>query len=87
MNNREVIVRIVTPSEQPHLPKVESIPLPRENKNSLQKIINGAALTAIAVIGIFLAVGYFNLGLSLRDILVIVGIPLALGIITSYAIF
>jgi len=87
MNNREVIVRIVTPSEQPHLPKVESIPLPRENKSLFQKMINGAALTAIAILGIFLAVGYFNLGLSLRDTLVIVGIPLVLGIITSYAIF
>ena len=44
-------------------------------------------LSAIAVVAIFLGVSYFHLGFSLKDILVMVGIPMTLGIVASYAIF
>ncbi|OGB89582.1 hypothetical protein A2625_00085 [candidate division WOR-1 bacterium RIFCSPHIGHO2_01_FULL_53_15] len=51
------------------------------------QVLNGAVLAAIAMLAVFLGVSYFNLGISFQDIMIIVGIPMALGIVTSYAIF
>jgi hypothetical protein len=89
MNSRDVVVRIIQPLEQPQPPKHENqIELPfKPEKNLFHVVINGLVLSAIALLVIFLGVSYFHLGFSLKDILVMVGIPMSLGIVTSYAIF
>ena len=89
MNSRDVVVRIIQPLEQPQPPKhKDQLELPfKPEKNLFQVAINGLVLSAIAVLAIFLGVSYFHLGFSLKDIMVIVGILMTLGIVTSYAIF
>jgi hypothetical protein len=57
------------------------------NSYSFHTVLNGLVLSAIAVLAVCLGVSYFHLGFSLKDIIVIAGIPMTLGIVTSYAIF
>lgn len=89
MNTREIVVRIIQPAEQPQPPKIKANPVvpEKKEKNLFQAVINGIALAAIAALGVYLMVSFFNLGFSFRDILILVGIPLTVGIVTSYAIF
>ncbi len=89
MNNHELVVRIIQPAEQPQPPKVEYAPLPQEkkSKNLLQILLNGLGLAAIGALGMYLAVSFFNLGFSFNDVLILVGIPLGIGVIATYAIF
>lgn len=88
MVSRDLIVRIVKPAEQPQPPKRETTPiLPRgKEKNTFHNILRGVGLAGIAALGIFLAVSFFNLGTALKDILILVGIPLAIGAAAGYAI-
>ena len=93
MNSRDIVVRIVQSHEQPclpagkaQLPKREALS-PGKEKKLIQYTLNGLGLAAIAVLLVFFGVSFFHLGLSLNDCLIIVGIPMALGVITSYAIF
>ena len=55
--------------------------------SNFHTVLNGLVLSAIAVLAVCLGVSYFHLGFSLKDILVMAGIPMTLGIVTSYAIF
>lgn len=89
MNSHELVVRIVQPAEQPQLPKAESAPVPpkKKQKNVYQILLNGLGLIAIAALAVFLANGFFNIGFSFKDVLIMVVIPLGLGVIASYAIF
>jgi hypothetical protein len=89
MNSHDVVVRIIQPLEQPQPQKhKDQLELPfKPEKNLFHLAVNGVVLSAIAVLAVFLGVSYFHLGFSLKDILVMVGIPMSLGIVTSYAIF
>lgn len=89
MNSRDVVVRIIQPLEQPQPPKREAqLELSiKPEKNLFQVVINGVVLSAIAILAIFLGVSYFHLGVSFKEIMIMVGIPMTLGIVTSYAIF
>jgi hypothetical protein len=89
MNNRELVVRIIQPTEQPQPPKVDYGPVPQEKKpkSLMQVLMNGLGLAAIGALGIYFAVSFFNLGFSFNDVLILIGIPVVLGVIASYAIF
>lgn len=97
MNNRELVVRIIQPAEQPHLPKAKSVPVFSEGnnccqgkekgKNLFQSILSGVGVAAIVALGIFFVVSFFNLGFSFREIAILVGIPLVVGLVASYVIF
>lgn len=86
MANHERIVRIVQPSDRPYLPPVATTPLHWKN-HSLHYIFQGLRLTAIGLIGLYLAVNFLNFGMSFNELLVIIGFPLAIGLLTSYATF
>ena len=89
MNNHDVVVRIIQPLEQAQPPRhKDQLALPfTPEKNLFHLALNGLMLSAIGLLVIFLGVSYFHLGFSFKDIAVIVGIPMTLGIVTSYAIF
>lgn len=88
MNSHEVVVRIVQAAEKPQPKPQDRLPeiVFQPEKNLFHSIINGLVLSVIALLVICLGVSYFNLGLSVNDVLVIVGLPVTLGIVTSYAI-
>lgn len=89
MNNRDIIVRIIQPADKPQAPKFEHQTKHHENKQHVRhhKIANRAGLASIALFAAVVAVSFFRSGFSVNDVLVIVSIPLAMGIVTSYAIF
>jgi hypothetical protein len=88
MNNRETIVRIVTASDKPQTRSKESLPLPKHNnKNPFQMFLNGLGIIVISVLGIFIVIGFFKAGISLQEIMVLVGIPITVGIFTRYTVF
>jgi hypothetical protein len=88
MNSHDVVVRIVQPLDQPNPRRSEtSLSAFQPEKNLFHSAINGLVLSAIGILTLFIGVSYFNLGASFREIMVIVGIPMTLGIVTSYAIF
>lgn len=89
MNNHELVVRIIQPAEQAQPQKKERAPAvpEKKRKNLFQVIVNGVGIAAIAALGIFLAFSFFNIGFSFKDVLILIGIPLAVGIVASYAIF
>lgn len=88
VNSKAFIVRIVKPAEEPKVPKKEFVPieLGEKEKNLFQKILSGLGISVIIALGIFLLVSFFNIGINWKDILILVGIPLALGIAASYLI-
>jgi hypothetical protein len=89
MNNHELVVRIIQPAEQPQPQKKEcaSAAPKKKEKGLFQAIVNGMGIAAIAALGIFLAFSFFNVGFSFKDVLILIGIPLAVGVVASYAIF
>ncbi len=88
MNSHEVVVRIIQPADKPQPKRPDRLPelVFQPAKNHFHTIINGLVLSVIALVVVGLGVSYFNLGFSFNDVLVIVGIPMTLGIVTSYAI-
>ena len=88
MDNREVIVRIVAPSEKPYLPKSDAFaPLPLEKKISWQqRLISALSLLAIGATAFCLALFFIKLGIGYKDIAVMIGMPLMFGMITRFAI-
>jgi hypothetical protein len=87
MNSHDVVVRIVQPLDQPHPRRSETmLSVFKPENNFFHSVINGFVLSAIGLLALFIGVSYFNLGVSFREIMVIVGIPMTLGIVTSYAI-
>ena len=86
MANHELIVRIVKPADRPYLPPRTTAPIQRRNQ-SLHYLFQGLRLSAIGLIGLYLAVNFLSLGVSFNELLVIIGFPLAIGLITSYATF
>jgi predicted phage tail protein len=93
MNSRDVVVRIIQPLDKPQPQRVASLPVAgfpvngSKEENIFHLVLNGAVLAGIAMLAVFLGVSFFHLGVSFNDIMVIVGLPMALGIVTSYAIF
>lgn len=95
MNNSELVVRIIQPApiesgQQKHLMKKADGPAAapeKKQKNWLHLSVNVLALASIAALGVYFAVSFFHFGFSFQDIAILVGIPLAVGIVTTYAIF
>jgi ACR3 family arsenite efflux pump ArsB len=89
MNTRDVIVRIVMPAEKPQPPQRESVILPQseEEENLYQKVLNILGMAAIAALGVFLVISFFNLGSTVKDILILISIPVTVGLIARYVIF
>jgi len=85
VNSKEYVVRIVIPSSKPKPSEQKLVSLKLE-KNIFQKILGGLGVSIIIALGTFLAISFFNLGIPWKDILILVGIPLALGIAASYMI-
>jgi len=88
MKNHEVIVRIIKPADQPSLPAAPILSPPSSSRedNRPQRYLHVVGLVALSVLGVVLAFNFFNFGFSLREILVIIGMPLSVGIVASYAI-
>ena len=88
MNSHDVVVRIVQPLDQPNPRRSETtLSAFKPEKNIFHSVVNGCVLSAIGLLVIFLGISYFHLGVSLNEILIMIGIPMTLGIVTSYAIF
>jgi hypothetical protein len=79
MKEREFVVRIVRASEKPRPPKRPKPVEIKPEKNMFQLCLGAAALAIIAAIAC-------QLGISFREIMVLVGLPLAVGLVTSYAL-
>ena len=88
MKNKEVIVRILAPSEKPYLPKADAFPsLPMDKRISWQmRLTSAVSLTAIAATAFCLAFFLVKLGIGYKDIAVMIGMPLMFGMITRFAI-
>jgi hypothetical protein len=88
MNSRDVVVRIIQPAEQPKAQPIEHAPasVEKPKKNFLQLALNTLAIMAISALGLYFAFGLFNVGIDLREIMVLIGIPLTVGLVTTYAI-
>lgn len=89
MTNNERIVRIVVASEKPHLPEQKSTVLKLEpSKDQLtHKLISLLYASVIFILAFFLVITLFKTGVAPKEIAVMVGLPLSVGIITRYAIF
>lgn len=88
MNSRDVVVRIIQPAEQPKAQPIEHAPAAAAKpKHDLRQLaLNALAVMVIAALGGYCAFGLFNMGIALREVLVLVGIPLTVGLVTTYAI-
>jgi hypothetical protein len=89
MNQRDIVVRIIQPADKAQPQKRESVPFlpPADtNKDLFHHILNSVGLAAIAALGIYLAFSFFGLGIAWKEVCIIVGIPLTLGLITGYVL-
>jgi hypothetical protein len=84
MNARDVVVRIVQPAENHRAQKLEPAQAPVREK--LRQGLNLLVICGLCVLGISSACGLLAFGLALRDIVVMISIPLTIGLITTYAI-
>ncbi|MFA5892588.1 MAG: hypothetical protein WC903_01275 [Candidatus Margulisiibacteriota bacterium] len=86
MNSKDVVVRIIQPADKAQPPKRQApVELPPA-KNHFQLVLNAVALAAIAALGLYFIISFFHLGIGLKDIVVMVGLPLSLAVFTSYAL-
>jgi len=85
----EKVVRLIQPADKPQPASRALEPQPGETMNAkiAHYILNGITLAAIASVCLFIGVNYFHLGFSVNDLMVMMGLPLAVGALTSYAIF
>lgn len=85
--NHDVVVRIVHSDDQAHLPHMEEyFPTPEKEVEKWQLLVRRLTLAAIVASGIFFGLSFFNIGLEFRDIAVIIGLPLAIGLSVSYVL-
>jgi hypothetical protein len=82
MPTREMIVRIVRPSEKPYLPPQETKPLPVKPKPRFYALPNLLVLIAIALLTTLFSTNLVKFGVSGKEIAVLIGIPLAFGVFT-----
>lgn len=88
MNVKDVVVRIVQPAEKPHITAVKTQPIiVEENKNPIQSIVNSLGIAVIAGLALYLGFSFFHIGVNVNDIVVILGIPMAVGLVASYVVF
>jgi len=88
MNNHDVVVRIIQPAEQPKAQPIEHAPAAavKPKKKYFQLAFNILAIMILCVVGTYAAFGLLAFGLAVRDVMVLVGIPLTVGLVTTYAI-
>jgi hypothetical protein len=86
MNSRDIVVRIIQPADKAQPPKRQAAAELAPVKNYFQLVFNAVALSAMAALGLYFIISFFHLGISLKDIVVMVGLPLSLGVFTSYAL-
>ena len=88
MNSKEVIVRILAPSEKPHLPEPETFITYSLDPKAVwqQRLATAASLLSIAATSFILAMFLLKLGISYKEIAVMIGMPLMFGMITRFAI-
>lgn len=86
MNSKEIVVRIIQPADKAQPPRRPVALQAKPADNLFHNIFNAVALTAIAALGFYLIVIFCQQGISLNDIFVMVGLPLSLGLVTSYAL-
>ena len=91
-NEREVVVRIIQPSEKP-LPEVRKVFNSSEKKSRevsrgfWQFLLRGMWLLVVGGALFFFTYTLFQIGLPWKDVILLIGIPLIFGIIASYAAF
>jgi len=92
MKNREVVVRIIYPSDKPSLHKKNIAVEPEiiEKRGLLSKALNiltGSSIGLLAGLLIYLMLKFSGLDLGGMESTFIIGLPALLGIATSLAIF
>jgi hypothetical protein len=92
-STRSYTVRIVKPSPEPALPKIELAPLPQPGKKKnrfVLKIFNnllGSMIGMTAGVAIYLMLKLVGINFGGLESTLIIGFPSALGILTSLAVF
>ncbi|MCU0641095.1 MAG: hypothetical protein MUC35_03280 [Candidatus Margulisbacteria bacterium] len=88
MNAHEVVVRIIQPAEQPQAKKVTLAEAPAEpaGKALLRRVLNWLVIVALFTLGSYAVFSLMAFGLAVRDVMVLVGIPLSIGLVATYAI-
>ncbi|OGC09059.1 hypothetical protein A3F86_01225 [candidate division WOR-1 bacterium RIFCSPLOWO2_12_FULL_45_9] len=90
MSTNQFVVRIVSPSAQPHLSKFSPADLNRKKYTRLsreQNIIIGSALGFAVGLIIYLMTKILGIDFGGLESSVIIGLPAILGILTSFVIF
>ena len=86
MNSKDIVVRIIQPADKAQPPKRPEASEFKPAGNCFHLVFDAAALTVIAALGFYLIVSFCSQGISLNDVLIMAGLPLALGLVTSYAL-
>jgi hypothetical protein len=83
MNTRDVVVRIVKPSERPYLPPKPAEPgRPRALDHRLLYCFGLAGLT---VLGAGISFGLCHFGFAPHEVVGLVSLPVVIGVVASYA--
>lgn len=84
MEKQDIVVRIVSPEDKPHPAQVKFEVV---NFGEDKKVVRLLGLAGIGALMILFFLSLFNLGFSVKDVLVIILCPLVVGLIASYVIF
>jgi hypothetical protein len=86
----EIQVRIIRPQPEDAVPRfmIKEIEPPKENPllKLSKKVLSGGLIGAILGLGIYLALKFCGINFGGVETSIVVGIPSALGIFTSYVI-
>ena len=55
-------------------------------EHAIQKVFGMLGWSLVAMLVVYFSISFFNLGFSVNDIFVIVGLPLSVGLVASYVI-
>lgn len=88
MSSNQFVVRIVEPSTKPALPRVVNIPSARSAKkaNAITNICVGSAIGFLAGFVTFIMLKVLGLNFGGMESSLIIGLPSALGVLTSFVI-
>ena len=88
MNTNQFVVRIVKPSTKPALPEVIKLPSAKDTKktNAITNICIGSAIGFLAGFVTFIMLKVLGLNFGGMESSLIIGLPSALGLFTSFVI-
>jgi len=89
VNTKDLVVRIVKPSNQPHIPKIKK-PIIKRTKPSFSRKANvflGSGIGFAAGLVILLMLKYIGINYGGLESSLIIGTPALFGVITSFVVF